>query len=266
MLRRMVWCSSLLAIASIVILATSCGSSNSNTPPACTGGPFNVGGNWLGTFSGGGSSSTAIGAINSTGTALFFDSDGDTFEFPAITGATCSFAGNATIFASQDSQVNGGAPAVTTGTANGVISSDTAISGTAVFSGGTDSFTLATTAPLPGAPTAIGGSHIGQIAGALTNPFLNFTFTPSGTDASTSFTATDNSSCSVTGSFTQEGATNVFDVSMTLTGASCFVSGALTGVGFESNTDLFSFDGSATGTYFYANVLGPSPFVIEIFP
>jgi len=81
------------------------------------------------------------------------------------------------------------------------------------------------------------------------------------------FSESDGDTCDVTGTFTQEGSNNVFDVSMTFTGASCVITGTQTGLGFESTTDYFTMNGSAAVTYLYADLLATgSPVVLEIFP
>lgn len=73
----------------------------------------------------------------------------------------------------------------------------------------------------------------------------------------------------MTGTFTQEGSNNVFDVTMTITGTGCPMGqapGTVTGLGFESNSDYFDLNGFQPSTYLYADLLGSAPFVIEIYP
>jgi hypothetical protein len=72
--------------------------------------------------------------------------------------------------------------------------------------------------------------------------------------------------CDINGTFNQEGGNaanlNVFDVSITF-GAGCPFSN-VTGLGFESSSDYFTMNGSASGTYLYAVPSG-SASVLEIF-
>ena len=73
---------------------------------------------------------------------------------------------------------------------------------------------------------------------------------------------------SVAGTFTQVGTSNVFDVSMTFSGACEFPTGtSFSGLGFESDTDYFSYNAGQAATYLYADVLLPSggAFVMEIY-
>jgi len=97
---------------------------------------------------------------------------------------------------------------------------------------------------------------------------LPLTFTQSGSGNSMSFSTNQSLSpnCSAGGTFNEVAASNVFDVSITFTGTSCFVTGTFTGLGFESSTDYFSANNSQAGTYLYADVLASAnTFVMEIY-
>jgi hypothetical protein len=247
-----------------------CGSSSS---AKCTGGPYDVVGNWQSTFTAGDSSLAGYGVINSAGLALFFDNSaigfqtGDTLELPSITGSTCAFSGDLTIYAEPGS-VQAGSATFITDTANGSITSTTAISGS--FTGTTaGKFSAAPFSPLSGAPTALTGAMTAESQGTINGNaiLLSLSFSSAGSGASMSFTGSDGNTCNITGTFTQEGTANVFDVSATFTGASCAITGTQTGLGFESTTDYFTMNGDATVTYLYADLLATgSPFVLEIFP
>jgi len=55
-------------------------------------------------------------------------------------------------------------------------------------------------------------------------------------------------------------------MSFSTNGGRCAASGALSGIGFESDTDYFGFNGGVAGTYLYADILASSnTFVLEIF-
>ena len=67
---------------------------------------------------------------------------------------------------------------------------------------------------------------------------FNLTFTPTGSGQSMSFTGSNTFGCDISGTFTQEGTNNVFDVSMTIAGTvDCPITGSMTGLGFESSSD-----------------------------
>ena len=76
----------------------------------------------------------------------------------------------------------------------------------------------------------------------------------------------------MTGTFAQEVANiatlNVFDVSLTFSGTGCPTptTTAITGLGFESSSDYFSYNFSSPGAYLYADMLDPAgAFVLEIY-
>jgi len=264
---------SFACLAVIAALTVACGKSASNNIfKTCTGGPYNVVGDWQITVQdNGGGSITGYGAIDSSGLALFFDnnalanSTGDTLQLPQLTGA-CSFSGNLTAYAAP----NPLGSTVVTDPVQGNFSSATSMS--ASFTG-SPSGTISANPfiPLSGSPTAFSGSPFtGEVNGSfsLGGVLLQLNFTPTGTGASMTFTALPSQNCAVTGSFTQQSSSNVFDVTMTFSGLGCPITttSALTGLGFESNTDYFSMNGGAAGTYLYADMLnGSNTFVMEIF-
>ncbi|HME33752.1 MAG TPA: hypothetical protein VKF84_00845 [Candidatus Sulfotelmatobacter sp.] len=268
MSRRIVLSLSLACLFLIGALAVSCGSSNSSSK-ACTGGPYNVVGNWQLTVTDtGGSPVTLYGAIDSAGLALFFDnsvgSSGDTAELPALTG-TCSFSGNINAYA-EPGGPNSGSSAVDP--AQGNVTSNSAFGGN--FTGAASgTFSAASFSPLTGAVTPVSGNKTGAVQGALNlQPvLLPATFTPGGSNNSTSFTTSNTlENCTVTGTFTEVGTNNVFDVSITFSGTGCAITGTFTGIGFEASTDYFDINGGHADTYLYADILdGTNTFVIEFF-
>ncbi len=258
---------SLAVLIFIAAMSLGCGSSGSN-PTVCRT-VYNPVGNWQITVSQSeGGSVAGYGAIDSSGLALFFDTNalyggtGDTVELPVISG-NCSFSGN--IIAYAESGTNTIDPVVTD-TAAGTINSSTSISGS--FSGNsTGTFTLASFTPLTGAVTAITGSKTGAVQGAIDGQpiLLSLNFTPSGTGNDMTFASTNLAGCEANGAFTQQSTSNVFDVSITLM-PTCPITGTFTGLGFESSSDYFNLNNSAADTYLYANILnGANTFVMEIY-
>jgi hypothetical protein len=80
-----------------------------------------------------------------------------------------------------------------------------------------------------------------------------------------SFATTNLAGCEATGTFTEVGTSNVFDVSITLT-PTCPIIGTFTGIGFESSSDYFGLNSGGADTYLYADILdGTNTFVIEFF-
>jgi hypothetical protein len=259
---------SLIAIAGFTL---GCGSSSKTVTMTCDT-VFNVVGDWQITVATtGGGSVSGYGAIDSSGLALFFDTDvnegdsGDTLEMPTLTG-NCSFSGNLTAYSEPGGVDNG---AVVSVAAQGNVTSNTAISGT--FSGSSSGTISATSfSPLSGSVTALTGAMNGEVEGAINGQpvLLPLVFSQSGSNQSMSFTTNSNQSpnCSVNGTFTQAGTSNVFDVSMTFAGSGCALTGTFTGLGFESSSDYFSFNNGAAGTYLYADILDSSDtFVMEIY-
>ncbi len=247
-------------------LTVSCGSSGSKP---CTGGPYNVVGDWQMTVTDTGQNPlTMYGAIDSAGLALFFDNSsddsGDTAELPALTGSTCAFSGDVIAYGEP-----GGLKSGTSASdpASGNFSSSSALTGT--FTGAvTGTFSAQSFSPLTGTVAAVSGAKTGvMIQGPLNGPpvLLPVMFTPAGSNNSMSFASTNLAGCEVNGTFTEVGTSNVFDVSMTLM-PTCPITGTFPGIGFEGSTDYFSLNGGNADTYLYADILdGTSTFVIEFY-
>ena len=267
MVRNSLLAVSLLALALIAAFTIACGSSKNTFTQPCTG-TYNVVGNWQITVTDtGGATVTGYGAIDSTGLALFFDTNpanggtGDTVELPTLTGA-CSYSGTVTAYAEPGS-VNSGT--VVTDSITGNVNSTSSITGS--FSGAsTGTIALTPFTPLSGTISAITGTKTGEVEGSFaTGPFLStITLIQGGTGASMSFSGTDGQTCNVNGTFTQQSTANVFDASITFAGQSCPITGTFSGLGFESSTDYFF--GNTGGTYLYADILdSTNTFVMEIF-
>lgn len=272
MSRKIILLSSIASLALLALITISCGTTSGSTNTACTGGPYDIVGNWQVTLTSSNGSDTLYGAIDSAGLALAFDNNsaqqttGDTIELPTLTG-TCSFSGTATAYA----EPTGIAQSPEALTASGNVTSTTSITGS--YSGSaTGTFTAAPFKPLTGSVTTLSGSVTGEAEGApngigILDPFT-FTPTSAGTNSNMSFTTSlaTSPNCTVSGTFTQVTTANVFDVSITFAGTSCALTGTFTGLGFESSTDYFGFTTgtSATGPFLYADILASSnTFVME---
>jgi hypothetical protein len=267
---RFVLIFSFAALLLMAALTISCGSSSGTQP--CTGGPYNAVGNWQMTVTdaGGAGSLTMYGAIDAAGLALFFDNStsagtGDSAQLPAISGS-CSFSGNITAYAEPGGPDSG---SVVTDSSQGNVTSNSALKGT--FSGSASgTFSATAFSPLTGSATALSGGRTGSVQGALNGQavLLPLTFTPAGSNNSMTFTTNQvlSQNCSVTGTLTQLGTNNVFDVSITFAGTSCAITGTFSGIGFESGTDYFDINGGNQETYLYADILDSgNTFVMEIF-
>ncbi len=256
---------SLASLGLVCAVATNCGgSSGSAGGGGCTGGPYNVVGDWAITTSGNGMSTSGPGVINGSGLAVFFQTSttppapGDTVVLPTLTG-TCSFSGTATAYGTPAS---GGGSAVDT--VQGKVNSTTSITGK-ISNGNT--FSIVSSSPLTGSVTAFSGTrYIGEIEGWTgTDNIWRLDLEPTGSGASMTIGGSNNQ-CDINGTFTQEGSVasnlNVFDVSITYTQeAGCPKSGS--GVGFESSVDYFNVSEGQPGPYFYA-VLSNGASVLEI--
>jgi hypothetical protein len=280
---RLVLSLSLICLALVGVLAMSCGSSNSSPKP-CTGGPYNVVGDWQITVSTtGGGSVTGYGAIDTAGLALFFDnalpaSFGDTLQLPTLTG-TCAFSGSITSY-SEPGGVNSGT--TLSDAIIGNVNSTTPAAGSPATSI-TGSFTGTSSpagtisavpfTPLTGSVTAVTGSKTGAVQGLFgatsstpgTAIVLSTTFTAAGSNNSMSFATTNEAGCLANGTFTEVGTGNVFDVSITLM-PTCPITGTFTGIGFEGSSDYFGANSGGADTYLYADILdGTNTFVIEFY-
>jgi hypothetical protein len=261
-----------ISLAAWCAVTIACGSSNKST--SCTGGPYNVVGDWQVSVQSGSQSVTGYGAIDSAGLALFFDNSastgnsGDTLELPTVTGS-CAFSGNITDYEEPGGLSSGQS---TTDSVQGNVTSATALNGTFTGSNGSGTFTAATFSPLTGSVSAVTGSKTGVVQGTVNSQsvLLPLTFSATGTGDSMSFTSSISQNCNAAGTFTQVGTANVFDVSITFTstgGIGCALPGTFTGIGFESNSDYFNINGNnPADTYLNADILASSnTFVMEIF-
>ena len=253
-----------LCFASLVLfscLIVSCGGSSSSGPKPCTGGPFNVQGDWQANVTANGVLDPLVGVINASGEAAFFDSGANIATLSGVTGA-CSYSGTLTLYASDFP----GPAATATGTAFGNFTSATAFTGGETTNGIRGSVNLNSYAPLTGSvnvpTTSVSGLVEGQINDSLTALVIG------GTSSGITYSGTDLLGCTVGGTFTEEGTNNAYDVTYDISGNSpC--AGNFTGVGFESNSDLLNFYAGtpATGTYLYAIFPSSSgSFVVEIYP
>jgi len=246
MLKKLVLPAPLACLALYCAITTGCGSSSSTPPPPP--GPFNVAGNWQLSVSG----FSGLGIINSTGQAVLLDNAGQTIVMPTITGAN-TFSGNATAYQAPPNGLSVGS------SVSGTVSSATSISGTVTNSSGTTNFTLSPTVPLSGVISLPSGAKTGEPMG-LAN-ILQVAFASNG-----SITGTDGVGCTVTGTVTQDHTYNVFAVTLNSTGGVGCI-GNLSGLGFESSSDYFNFNGGAPDTYFYVVFLTgqAQPFAVEFF-
>jgi len=242
------------------------GSSSSSSGGGNGGGPYDVVGNWQTNLNASGESVPFVGVINSQGQALLFgdavpdlqdiDYVGDTWQLPTITGAS-SFSGTTSIYAVLGTQLPGGGT-VDTVSMQGTVNSATSITGKS----SSGSVTLSAYSPLTGSVTAFSGNT----SGWFDENGFNLAFKPTGSGQSMSFTGSNNFGCDISGTFTQEGTHNVFDVSMTITGTvDCPITGSMTGLGFESNSDYLNINEWQPGTYLYADMMASTPIVFEIY-
>jgi hypothetical protein len=261
--RVAVLCAS-LAVAMLTM--TGCGGSSSTPPP---GGPNNVAGDWMLTVSGGGTSVSGPGVITQSGQPVFFQTSpgpsfADTAVFPTISGSG-SLSGTATVYATTGQGGQSQSQSVI-----GKVNSSTSITGT-VANGNT--FSMAQNSPLVGTVAALSGNMHGQFEGWY--PYVwQISLVPSGQGQSTTINGTltvpggVTPECGVSGTLTQEGNLNVFDVSLTFVqGGFCPPNSSVTmsGPGFESSLDYFQLNGGAPGSYFYFATSNYGN-VLEIFP
>jgi len=110
---------------------------------------------------------------------------------------------------------------------------------------------------VPSSPTL--ASVQGQI---LDDLILTF----SGTSTAMTFTGTDGANCTFNGAFNEEAVSNVYDVTLAVSGAAC-TAASYTGSGFESSSDLLDANSGATGVYLYGMMTSASTaFVFEVVP
>ena len=265
-MRKFVLSFSFVILPFVCASLTSCGGSSGSGGGGNGGGPYDVVGNWQTTVGTSGGSIPFVGVINSQGQALLFGDAmpgmqdigyvADTWELPTITGVG-SFSGTTSLYAALGTQLPGGGT-VDTVSMQGKVISATSITG----QNSNGNFTLSAYSPLTGSVTAFSG----KTSGYFDEVGFDLTFTPTGSGQSMSFTGSNAFGCDISGTFTQDGTHNVFDVAMTITGTvDCPITGSMTGLGFESNSDYLDLNEWRSGTYLYADMMGSTPFVFEIY-
>jgi hypothetical protein len=249
----------LICLGAWCAFTVGCGSSNSSTT-SCTG-SYTVVGDWQGTLGSGSDQVSLVGVINSSGDAAFFDNIADIAVLPTISGA-CSFSGTATLYSSTEDP---GGVDTASGSVSGNVTSDSALNGSGTINGTSFPFSLASYSPLSSV-TALSGETFGYAIGQPETDDMSLTL--SGTSNSITFAGTDAFGCSISGTFTEESTNNVYDVTYDVGNTdSCTGPGNLTGIGFESSTDLLDVDENGSGTYAYAIITSSAgPFVLEIVP
>lgn len=265
MLRNSALLLAAVPVCAIAVFMIACGSSSSPSGTQQCTGTYTVVGDWQGTLTSSGSPADDLfGVINTAGGTVLFDNEADILTLDAITGA-CSFSAAVGAYASIE---NGGLTG--TGTATGNVTSDTSFNGTVSVNGASSALSFTSYNPLgTGSVTADPGIDVfGYVEGQALDSLL---LSLGGTSSSITFTGTDASDCTVNGTFTEETAYNVYDVTYDVTGTGCVAqavpAGNYTGVGFESDSDILAVTEGATGTYLYAVITSSSaPFVLEIPP
>lgn len=206
-----------------------------------------------------------LGVIDKAGVAAFLDSSGDIFQLPTVSGAS-SFSGNLSAYAVNGNPFPGGVYSITD-SAEGTVTSTSAINGTFAASGSSGTFTLKPSSLITGGVVTPSGTYNGKLLGFV--DILSFNFGSNG-----SFTGSDGvpqgSTCGFSGTLTQQGSGNVFDISYSTIGTSNCVAHTDTGVAFQSDTDYFNVNNGADSSYFYAILLTSTaqnvrPYVVVIY-
>jgi len=256
-------------VSAIVIavagLTLSCGSSTSGGGQHQ--GSYNVVGNWQVGFSVTvGASNGGMGAIDSTGVAAFFDTGGNIFQLPTITG-TSTFSGSLNAYAENANPFPGGVYSLTD-SAQGTVTSATTIGGTFTALGTPGTFNLVPFSPLSGANVPLSGAYRAKFLGFT--DVVNFNFASDGT-----FTGSDDPSiqipgCGFNGTLTQQGSSNVFDMTFSTMASNSCIATNETGIAFQSKIDYFNVNNGADTNYFYVMMLTSTlqtvrPYVIVIY-
>jgi len=258
-------------------MTISCGSSSSPTKTTCTGGPYDVVGDWA-IDVGGVGGPYFPGVINTAGLGMFFEANprnvdlnaGSEIVIPSVTGA-CSFSENLTYYVTRAVLGGGG---VFPYPVQGSVQSGPSISGTISEPDGPQTFIGIPQSPFSTTALTSSMSLVDTSApvACLSPGCVQVQVVPSGTGNSADMTlsGTDGFNCSVSGTFTQEGSNaanlNVFDVSLTFTGTTCQVTGTIKGLGFESPSDYFDFTPyPPSGTFLYT-MSSNSADVFEFYP
>jgi hypothetical protein len=269
MLRKFALLLSFACLILLGVLTIGCGSPSKSSSSACTGGPYNVAGNWDIGIGDDSPNLSNVGVINSSGLAVFY-SVGVTYSFgipqlipnvmvmPIITGA-CSFSGTGTDYVDGSSSI----PFSMTGKVNSTTSISGMIQGSIGGTTQTNAYSIAPISPLSGSVVTLPSSMSGTIQGTAIDD-LTLTFSSSGGNSnSMAVSGSDTSSCTVSGTLDQEGSSNVFDVSIAISGSECPLTG-LKGLGFESNSDVFNVNSGAAAVYMYV-ISSSSDEVLEIY-
>ncbi len=258
---------SLAAFVFSLALLASCGGTPGDGSSSGGGGGGSgkvaVQGFWSGTYTidGVNGTNTATGAIVTNGDAFFYDQDGVLYVLPSFDGSA-SINSTMTAYAPPGVAFSDGSTVVAFDVVIDVTAS--AITGTFTGSNVSGEFTLKPVAsPFSGNPSVLAGTWPGfYLTNAGTSATaLSLTVQPAGI-----FVGTDANGCTLTGSLTQVASdTDLFTVTLDMSGSSFFCNGRMTGLAYQSNRDAGGYFGRTTGTYYYLAVSDtPGGFVAEL--
>lgn len=234
----------------VVLALSACGGGGSSSSA-------NVAGPWSGFYSLGSGSTFAnatIGAFSSAGNGYFADNNGNVYVLSNWSGAS-PYTATLTALAPVGQTFTGGQTTITFAVTGTYLPSGPGINMLGNFNendnqgalGG--SFNLTTDNPYSGT-TALAGLQ-GQWSGYYVGTAGTSITLDSG--AAGTFAGNDGYGCILTGSMSQDAANvDLYDVSFQSNGQGC--PGAMSGLAYESSSDVTGVFGGASGTYLYLAV------------
>ncbi len=252
-----------IAAFMIMLALTGCGGGSSTTTA--------IAGPWSGTYqlsSTSGTTKATMGAYSSNGYGYFADNNGYAFVLSSLSGSS-PFTATLTGLAPPGQTFANGYTSVSFAVSGTYTTVASGISMQATFTENDNqgslsgSFDLTSSNPYKGTSTLAGlagqwsGYYIGNASTSLSLNFSSF-----GT-----FAGSDGYGCILNGSLVQDvpnaTLTNLYDVSFSGTGVGC--TGALSGLAYESSSDVSGQFGGTSGSYLYMAVFGPfTAYIMEL--
>lgn len=240
-----------MVVCAVVLALSACGGGGSSSSSSSVAGP------WSGFYSVGSSSAftnATMGAFSSANNGYFADNNGNVYVLYNLSGAS-PYTATLTAIAPVGQTFTNGQTTMNFAVTGKYLPSGAGINMLGNFNENDNqgalsgSFNLTTDNPYSGTSTLAGmegqwsGYYVGTAGTSITLDF----------GAAGTFAGNDGYGCVLTGSMTQDAANvDLYDVSFQSNGQDC--PGALSGLAYESSSDVTGVFGGASGTYLYLAV------------
>lgn len=246
----------------LLVALSGCHGSGGSTPATGVAGP------WSGFYTLSTSSAftnATSGAFSSADEGYFADNQGDVYVLIDLSGSA-PFTATLTAIAPPGQTFSDGQPSINFSVTGTYLPAGSGINMRANFTENDNQGALSGSFNLTSDNPYSGAGNLADLAGQWSGYYLGAAGTSVTLDfgAAGTFAGNDGYGCLLNGSITPDANNvNLYDVSFTSSGQSC--AGSLSGLAYESSSDVTGAFGGAGGTYLYLAVYDPlAAYVIEL--